>query len=261
MLLLCFGLYAQEETVTLTFTGKQQNESYQQLDSVKVMNLTRNWTEVLYYPDTVLTMNTVGIPGWENGKGSVKLYQNVPNPFSGITDFKLMLLNKEKVDLVVFDINGKKVAEYHNTLPSGEHQFRATMSTPQTYLLSAVTKNGNTSIKMINLSNTGEQARIEYISSLPLTVDMTKKHTNYEFASGDNMQYVGYTTQNTGVKEATLTQTQQGSEEITFTFPTETFDPIVNVTTDSAGSIEMTTATLFGRYTVQHTTAKEVGFE
>ena len=261
MLLFCFGLYAQEETVTLTFTGKQQNESYQQLDSVKVMNLTRNWTEVLYYPDTVLTMNTVGIPGWENGKGSVKLYQNVPNPFSGITDFKLMLLNKEKVDLVVFDINGKKVAEYHNTLPSGEHQFRATMSTPQTYLLSAVTKNGNTSIKMINLSNTGEQARIEYISSLPLTVDMTKKHTNYEFASGDNMQYVGYTTQNTGVKEATLTQTQQGSEEITFTFPTETFDPIVNVTTDSAGSVEMTTATLFGHYTVQYTTAKEVGFE
>ncbi|MBQ9435905.1 MAG: hypothetical protein IJU33_07255 [Bacteroidales bacterium] len=172
-----------------------------------------------------------------------------------------MLLNKEKVDLVVFDINGKKVAEYHNTLPSGEHQFRATMSTPQTYLLSAVTKNGNTSIKMINLSNTGEQARIEYISSLPLSVDMTKKHTNYEFGSGDNMQYVGYTTQNTGVKEATLTQIQQGSEEITFTFPTETFDPIVNVTTDSAGSIEMTTATLFGRYTVQHTTAKEAGFE
>ena len=191
MLLISFGLFAQE-TVTLSFTAKQQNEAYQQLDSVVVTNVSRGWTEVLYYPDTVLTMNTVGIPGWENEKGSVKLYQNVPNPFSGITDFKLMLLNKEKVDLVVFDINGKKVAEYHNTLPSGEHQFRATMSTPQTYLLSAVTKNGNTSIKMINLSNTGEQARIEYISSLPLTVDMTKKHTNYEFAAGDNMQYVGY---------------------------------------------------------------------
>ncbi|MBR4217840.1 MAG: hypothetical protein IKR71_02195 [Bacteroidales bacterium] len=260
MLLISFGLFAQE-TVTLTFTAKQQNEAYQQLDSVKVMNLTRNWTEVLYYPDTVLTMNTVGIPGWENEKGSVKLYQNVPNPFSGITDFKLMLLNKEKVDLVVFDINGKKVAEYHNTLPSGEHQFRATMSTPQTYLLSAVTKNGNTSIKMINLSNTGEQARIEYISSLPLTVDMTKKHTNYEFTAGDNMQYVGYATQNDGVKDVTITQTQQGDEEITFTFPNETYDPIVNVTTDSAGSIETTSASLFGHYSIQYATATEIGFE
>ena len=260
MLLISFGLFAQE-TVTLTFTGKQQNEAYQQLDSVVVTNVSRGWTEVLYYPDTVLTMNTVGIPGWENEKGSVKLYQNVPNPFSGITDFKLMLLNKEKVDLVVFDINGKKVAEYHNTLPSGEHQFRATMSTPQTYLLSAVTKNGNTSIKMINLSNTGEQARIEYISSLPLTVDMTKKHTNYEFAAGDNMQYVGYATQNDGVKDVTITQTQQGDEEITFTFPTETFDPIVNVTTDSAGNIETTTATLYGHYSIQFATATEIGFE
>ena len=260
MLLISFGLFAQE-TVTLTFTAKQQNEAYQKLDSVLVTNVTRGWTEVLYYPDTVLTMNTVGIPDWENERGSVKLYQNVPNPFSGITDFKLVMFNKEKVDLVVFDINGKKVAEYHNTLPSGEHQFRATMSTPQTYLLSAVTKNGNTSIKMINLSNTGEQARIEYISSLPLSVDMTKKHTNYEFASGDNMQYVGYATQNDGDKQATITQIQQGSEEITFTFPTETFDPIVNVTTDSAGSIAMISAQLYGRYSIQYATAKELGFE
>ena len=94
MLLISFGLFAQE-TVTLTFTAKQQNEAYQQLDSVLVTNVTRGWTEVLYYPDTVLTMNTVGIPDWENERGSVKLYQNVPNPFSGITDFKLVIFREE----------------------------------------------------------------------------------------------------------------------------------------------------------------------
>ena len=36
-------------------------------------------------------------------------------------------------------------------------------------------------------------------------------------------------------KDVTITQTQQGDEEITFTFPNETYDPIVNVTTMKFG--------------------------
>ena len=254
-----FNSYAQE-VVTLKFEAEHQDHSYQQLDSIMVTNLTQGWTEVLYYPDTILTMNTVGIHGWENEKGSVKLYQNVPNPFNGITDFRLTLLNKEKVDLVVFDINGKKVAEYHNTLPSGEHQFRATMNTPQTYLLSAVTKNGNTSIKMINLSNTGEQARIEYVSSMPLTVETTKKHTNNLFAQGDNMQYVGYATQIDGSKEAAVTQKQQGSGTVTFVFPNEEIPPYLIVRTDSAFNLTSSTATLSGSWKAHNMTVTEEGF-
>ena len=249
-----------QEVVTLKFEAEHQDHSYQQLDSIMVTNLTQGWTEVLYYPDTILTMNTVGIHGWENEKGSVKLYQNVPNPFNGITDFRLTLLNKEKVDLVVFDINGKKVAEYHNTLPCGEHQFRATMNTPQTYLLSAVTKNGNTSIKMINLSNTGEQARIEYVSSMPLTVETTKKHTNNLFTQGDNMQYVGYATQIDGSKEATVTQKQQGSGTVTFVFPNEEIPPYLTVRTDSAYNLTSSTATLSGSWKAHNMTVTEEGF-
>ncbi len=258
-MLLSFNSTAQE-VVTLKFEAEHQDHSYQQLDSILVTNLTKGWTEVLYYPDTILTMNTVGIHGWENEKGSVKLYQNVPNPFNGITDFKLMLLNKEKVDLMVFDINGKKVAEYHNTLPSGEHQFRATMNTPQTYLLSAVTKNGNTSIKMINLSNTGEQARIEYVGSMPLTMESTKKHTNNMFSQGDNMQYVGYATQIDGSKEATVTQKQQGSGTVTFVFPNEDLPASLTVRTDSAYNLTSSTATLSGSWKAHKMTVTEEGF-
>ena len=257
--LLSFNSYAQE-VVTLTFDAEHQDHSYQKLDSILVTNLTKGWSEVLYYPDTILTMNTVGIPNWESDKGNVKLYQNVPNPFNGITDFKLTLYNKEKVDLVVFDINGRKVAEYHNSLPSGEHQFRATLNTPQTYLLSAVTKNGTTSIKMINLSNTGEQARIEYVSSLPLSVDVTKKHTNNLFSSGDNMQYVGYATQIDGKKEATVTQKQQGSGTVTFVFPNEEIPAYLTVRTDSAYNLTSSSATLSGSWRAHKMTVTEEGF-
>ena len=249
-----------QETVTLTFTAKQENNAYQQLDSVMVSNVTRGWTEMLYYPDTILSMNVVGITNYQDKK--VRLHQNVPNPFHGVTDFNLTLAENGKVNLTIFDINGKQVAEYHNTLPSGEHLFRATMSSPQTYLLSAMTKNGNTAIKMINLSNTGEPARIEYISSTPLTQNIFKKQSNNEFAKGDDMKYVGYATQKAGVKEATITQTQQNSETIVFTFPNEEVEPehIVAVTTQEATNISFSSAKLNGNYTVQNDTITQVGF-
>ena len=150
-----------QETVTLKFTAKQENGTFQQLDSVLVGNVSKGWREMLYYPDTVLLLNTTGITSYENK--TVKLSQNIPNPFHGVTDFNLTLAERGKVNLTIFDINGRKVADYHNFLPSGEHFFRATMNTPQTYLLSAMTKNGSTSIKMINLSNTGEPCHIELI--------------------------------------------------------------------------------------------------
>ena len=95
VLLLSVCTFAQEVT-TLTFTAKQQNQTYQKLDSVVVTNLSQNWSEVLLYPDTLLLMNTVGITDWENPKGNVKLYQNIPNPFHGITNFNLALTKKEK---------------------------------------------------------------------------------------------------------------------------------------------------------------------
>ena len=257
---LCLFSVVAQETVTLTFTAKQENNAYQQLDSVMVSNVTRGWTEMLYYPDTILSMNVVGITNYQDKK--VRLHQNVPNPFHGVTDFNLTLAENGKVNLTIFDINGKQVAEYHNTLPSGEHLFRATMSSPQTYLLSAMTKNGNTAIKMINLSNTGEPARIEYISSTPLTQNIFKKQSNNEFAKGDDMKYVGYATQKAGVKEATITQTQQNSETIVFTFPNEEVEPehIVAVTTQEATNITFSSAKLNGKYIVQNDTITQVGF-
>ena len=41
---------------TLTFMGKDANGQPVQLDSVRVSNLSRGWTEVLYASDLTLTM-------------------------------------------------------------------------------------------------------------------------------------------------------------------------------------------------------------
>lgn len=220
LMLISLGIFAQEIT-TLSFKAQKQNGEELELDSVIVTNLTKGWTEVITSFDTTFSMPTVGIREWGIGQGGIKLQQNYPNPFQGTTDFNLTLANTEKVDLAIFDINGKKVAEYRSTLPAGEHIFHATLTTPQTYLLNATTNNGSASIKMINMGKNGGQAHIAHVSSRISEIAVTKGETQNPFSIGDSMQYIGYVTIDSICHHVTLTQVQGGSETITFIFPTE----------------------------------------
>lgn len=245
------SLFAQD-LVTLTFTGIREDDTFQRLDSVQITNLSKDWIETIYYPDTLLIMNTLGITDAERANGTAKLYQNTPNPFHGVTDFSLVLTDEEQVYMTIFDVSGKNVASLKRTLPAGEHHFRATLSTPQTYLLGVVTKYGNASIKMVNAGNYGKSYNLDYISSLPLTEDIFRKHTNYQFTNGDQMQYIGYATQTDGVKDVLLTGIQNGSDTIIFTFPEEieeeetTIPKVTTLSVDhaSGGAAEITSRIL-----------------
>ncbi|MBR4217759.1 MAG: hypothetical protein IKR71_01775, partial [Bacteroidales bacterium] len=218
---------AAQELVTLSFTGETESHLYQQLDSVKIDNLTREWSEVIYYPDTILHLNTVGVAQYQQADEQIKLYQNIPNPFNGITDFNIALAEKSTVSLIIYDINGKQSASYRHKLGAGTHLFRAFLSTPQTYLLSATSQGGQATIKMVNVGSANGSCRIEYLSSSPQGNKPLKRQSNQIFAKGDRMQYTGHATQKGGPKEVSLTQVQNGSELITFTFPDEVPDPLL----------------------------------
>jgi hypothetical protein len=64
ILLVCVMLVlmmnASGQTIDLTFTS-EDNGTYVQLDSIKVMNRTHGGDTVLYWPDTVLSLYYVGI--------------------------------------------------------------------------------------------------------------------------------------------------------------------------------------------------------
>ena len=216
-----------QELVTLSFTGETESHQYQQLDSVKIDNVTREWSEVIYYPDTFLHLITVGVALYKQADEQIKLYQNIPNPFNGITDFNIALAEKSTVSLIIYDINGKQSASYRHKLGAGTHLFRAFLSTPQTYLLSATSQGGQATIKMVNVGLANGSCRIEYLSSSPQGNKPLKRQSNQIFAKGDQMQYTGHATQKGGPKEVSLTQVQNGSELITFTFPDEVPDPLL----------------------------------
>jgi uncharacterized protein (TIGR02145 family) len=236
-----------QNPVTLQFTGQDQYGQHVPLSTVTVENVTKHWQEVLYYPDTTLIMGTTGIEdgGWI-GDG-VRLFQNTPNPFDGVTDFALHLPEASAVTLEICDLNGKEAATYHGSLDPGSHLFRAWLVSPQTYLLQARTSDGSVQIKMVNTGN-GGQSRMEYLGKddthwAGKSGGDDKGSTDMPFSPGDWMMYVGDVhLAGTDFTSDPVLQMQNGSELITLPFNL----PLPTVTTEAATNITPTEAKLNG---------------
>ena len=154
--ILCFiaialvGVVAFAQTITLTFTGRDAADHYVQLNRVSITNLTKGWQETIYWPDTTLTMQNG--PGIDESvaNGGFVLSQNTPNPFSGTTDVNLTEADAGAVTLEIVDGNGKIVETRHGTsLQPGTNQFRVSLSTAGTYVMTARQNGKTSSIKMV----------------------------------------------------------------------------------------------------------------
>jgi uncharacterized protein (TIGR02145 family) len=204
--------------ITLSFVGKSSSNQYIQLDSIKVRNITQNWLQTLVYPDTTLTLEVSGVPHHGDERG-VELFQNTPNPFDAVTELKLRLQEDEQVRLHIYDLNGRIIAQMDRHLPAGTHSFKVTLSTPQTYLLKAVTAHRQASIKMLNHGHSAVN-RIEYIGAEKTEI-ATKEvfDESGEIFSGDLMMYEGYATIAGDVHVSTpILQEQYQSESIDLVF-------------------------------------------
>ena len=176
------------QEITLSFTGKTIRGRHVDMDSIAIRNLTQGWSVMLVAPDTACSFGITSINMPNANAGG--LSQNVPNPFYGSTEVNLALPKPDKVTMQALDMGGRVFANYNGNLPEGEHRFAVSLATPQSYLLSANTSDGTSSIKMINLGSGGTNS-ITYIGQ------MTKKalqDCDYVFAIGDALECTGYTT-------------------------------------------------------------------
>lgn len=204
MVLCCFGTLTAQ--TTLTFTGKDNLDNYVQLHHVVVENLTQNWADTLYYPDTILILSGAGLNDYEN-VSAFSLSQNVPNPFDGVTDFTMALPCEDKVVIEVFDMAGKRVTGTTQRLSAGKHTFRVWLNRPQAYLLSVKTGRDVLSIKMVNRGGRNDD-RIAYLQESPLTYELkSARDGDHPFAPGDTMRYTGYALHDSSfVQSATIEQ-------------------------------------------------------
>ena len=114
--LLCINGFSQE--ITVRFIGQLNGTDYCRLDSVAVTNITRDWSETLEYPDTIIVLG--GTVGANLNIAAVQgLGQNIPNPFDCETRVELSVSQREDVRMQLLDVAGKVYAEYNGSLDAG----------------------------------------------------------------------------------------------------------------------------------------------
>lgn len=217
------------QTVTLTFTGRDTNNNYFQLDRVVITNMTKSWQETIFWPDTTLTMQAgTGIEDYAKGN-TFALSQNNPNPFIGTTDANLTVVEPGDVLMEILDVNGR-IVETQNfaSLQIGNHRFRIQVTVAGIYFMNASQRGQSSTIKMVNNGSAAGNS-IEYVGMETLSqistqaVSQTKGEiktaTDHPFSLGDQMSYVGYATLfGNEVESQQLQQAQGASESITLLF-------------------------------------------
>lgn len=230
VLIFMAGMMTFAQTVNLTFTGRDANNQYVPLNSVRITNYSQGWQEDIYWPDTVLTMQVeTGIQDLETqGRVSLQLSQNNPNPFEGTTYANLTIAEAGDVAVEITDVTGRVVGTKNLTAQSGIHQLRITLSTAGMYFLTARQNGHTTSIKMVNRGNGGADA-IEIMESVGANDHASiqtsqpkngpKYYTTRPFQLGDQMEYVGFATINGHeVASAHVNQAQNASETFVLAF-------------------------------------------
>ncbi|MDR1791993.1 MAG: T9SS type A sorting domain-containing protein [Bacteroidales bacterium] len=209
-----------QDTASITFTAQITDGSYIALDSVKVTNVTQNWSQTLYYPDTVLQMvkSNVSVENLENQYFIIS--QNIPNPFDGTTNVELQLADNEDVELFLYDLNGKLCASSKQKMEHGTYKIAISVAVAQPYLLSIKTSKGSQTIKMLSTQGQGDfSIKTMKISDLQ-EENISKVLIEQKWNINDNFVCVAYCTYNGTQKIMQQNHTLQNvTETILFTIP------------------------------------------
>jgi uncharacterized protein (TIGR02145 family) len=193
--------------VTITFTGRDGGNHHLPLTYVSVTNATKGWQEYLFWPDTVLTLQSeTGIH--DVGTVNALSLQMLPNPFQGITDVTLSVAEEGMVHLEIADMNGHRIGANDYSFLPGVHRFRITLARAGTYVMTA-RQNGKTSTVKLVCTGGGKSNTTEYVGitkTVEHLVPPTKSHTRglvtRPFDLGDQMEYVGYAIINNNEEES-----------------------------------------------------------
>jgi uncharacterized protein (TIGR02145 family) len=192
--LVSMALYSQDPALELTFTAIN-NAAHVQLDSFKIMNRTLSGDTVLFWPDTVLSLNYVGISEILEKEDEFRILGNYPNPVSDQTLISMYVPEKDQVDLLILDLTGRLLLKSDLLMDSGNHSFRFTIGDLSTYIFIAHWRGRSATIKILNAgTHSNKVISLDYVggevSSLPLKT--AENVQSFAFNIGDELLYIGY---------------------------------------------------------------------
>ncbi|MCK4499792.1 hypothetical protein KAU11_04800, partial [Candidatus Babeliales bacterium] len=207
------------QTIDLTFTAID-NESYVQLDSIKVMNRTQGGDTVLFYPDTVLVLDyQVGISETNIGSEGFQVFQNYPNPVRDKTTISFYVPERDKVSLIVTDILGRELIKAERILEQGYHSYQFIPGNSSLFLFTVQWRENNSSIKILQTNSiSNNKSKLEYMGSVvsPPELKATEDIQSFLFNLGDDLLYIGYI----DTLQSGMIDTPETSEAYTFQFAT-----------------------------------------
>lgn len=244
ILLLFTEAFSAQETVTITFSANTESGLYCPFSSVKVTNVSREWSLEMAYPDTVVVLeNKLGIGEISQGNVAFHLGDVYPNPFGEEASASLEIFEEGEVLLRVYDVDGRIMVKKQQPFKVGIFRVRLRISSPQLAYLSAV-HNNNCQVKKMVKSGVGtcNEMDVEFVSFLSKEkrdADVDKQYGFGEFVPGDLMQYEAFFMEGDVMKSSTpVTQYQYEDDTITLRFemglPTVLTNEVTNITWNSA---------------------------
>ena len=212
------ALFAISQT-KVTFTGAMLDGSYCPFEEVKVTNITKGWTETLVYPDTILILSGLGVEEASSSReGITHVY---PNPFEDFTDVEFDVLESGRVDIRVVGVDGVQKTSWEGYLPSGVHQVRITLESPQMALVIVATERGNYVGKLLHVGNGGmNEIDVRSVSTRVSERSHGSNRSGGDFTPGDVMSYEGMMRDcEDMIYSDKVTQAQFVDEAITLVFP------------------------------------------
>jgi len=214
-----FNPLLKSQQLELTFTAID-NEVYVQVDSIKVMNRSQGGDTLLYWPDTVLSLNNLGVSEMDKKGDVFKVFQNYPNPVVDQTTISVYLPEKGKVSLIITDMLGRLVHKSDRVLDKGTHSFRFAPEGGNFYFFTAQWRVSSSSIKILQATTTNstKASSLEYMGSEASSPQLkaTEDIQSFPFNLGDELLYIGYTNN----LQSGMLDTPEISENCTFQFVT-----------------------------------------
>jgi len=241
--ILLTGIVSGQTGLNLSFTGID-NWQHIHLNKVEIKNLDKLCDTTLYWPDTVLSLNTLGINDLYYSNRRLQVFQNTPNPVEERTSIKIYIPARGNVQIQISDLSGRSITSLNQELEGGTHVFIFTPGNGQTYLFTAIYKKETRTIKIIsgNRSVSNECSLMYQGTEGENTIRKSSfSPDKFLFSLGDSLEMTGYYSDFTSI----LNDNPTTSKNYTFTFSSTS--PIVK--TSSVTNITQTTATGGGNVT------------
>jgi len=215
LLLLSTVVLKAQNSITLSFNSTSN------IDSVRIDNLDNASYKVLK-DGTFSILLQFGLP---NKIESINVFGEplvYPNPFKQQVNFEFSSVNQNNVNLAVYDLSGKVVAQFNQKIDVGSHRFTFRPDKPGVYLMKVSDNSNVYTARIICKESSSGQSGIEYAGlvdapiSKPQLVrgEVSNSAANFSIYSGDLLRFTGYA----GTKINSMYDFANSTKNYTFTF-------------------------------------------